>query len=120
MALYTALGNVGLPFYAYWISPALGGNMGTWGPQEYLDAMAPVPNFAGLKFTDFQFHTFQNLLSRSGPAPPPSPHPTQPKTQNQTHIHPPTTRARTPRNGHPSTSHVSQATHSTSFLGRMR
>ena len=37
-----------------------------WGPQEYLDAMAPVPNFAGLKFTDFSFHTFQNLLSRSG------------------------------------------------------
>ena len=28
--------------------------------------MAPVPNFAGLKFTDFSFHTFQNLLSRSG------------------------------------------------------
>ena len=96
MALYTALGNVGLPFYAYWISPALGGNMGTWGPQEYLDAMAPVPNFAGLKFTDFQFHTFQNLLSRSGPAPPPPPTQPNPKPKTKhTYTHLP--RAHEPR-----------------------
>ena len=28
--------------------------------------MADVPNFAGLKFTDYTFNIFQNLMSRSG------------------------------------------------------
>jgi N-acetylneuraminate lyase len=60
--LYTALGEVGLPFYAYWIAAT----RGDWGSQDYLDAMAAVPNFAGLKFTDYEFNTFNNLLSRSG------------------------------------------------------
>jgi dihydrodipicolinate synthase/N-acetylneuraminate lyase len=60
--LYTALGNVGLPLYAYWIAAT----KGDWGPQDYLDAMKDVPNFAGLKFTDYTFNTFQNLMSRSG------------------------------------------------------
>lgn len=60
--LYTALGEVGLPLYAYWIADT----KGDWGAQDYLDAMADVPNFAGLKFTDYTFNIFQNLMSRSG------------------------------------------------------
>lgn len=60
--LYTALGEVGLPLYAYWIADT----KGDWGAQDYLDAMADVPNFAGLKFTDYTFNTFQNIMSRSG------------------------------------------------------
>ena len=60
--LYTALGEVGLPLYAYWIADT----KGDWSSQDYLDAMADVPNFAGLKFTDYTFNTFQNLMSRSG------------------------------------------------------
>jgi|EP01046_Picozoa_sp_COSAG06_P037975 N-acetylneuraminate lyase len=60
--LYTALGEVGLPLYAYWIADT----KGDWGSQDYLDAMKDVPNFAGLKFTDYTFNIFQNLMSRSG------------------------------------------------------
>ena len=60
--LYAAIGGVGLPLYAYWIAAT----RGDWGTQEYLDAMASVPNFAGLKFTDYEFNGFQNIMSRSG------------------------------------------------------
>ena len=62
VALYTVLGQLGLPLYAYWLAQT----KGEWSSQDYLDAMKDVPNFAGLKFTDYEFNTFNNLMSRSG------------------------------------------------------
>lgn len=56
---FTAVGAASdLPFYVYWV----GANADTSvDAQEYLEAMKGVPNFKGIKFTDKDFFTFQQL-----------------------------------------------------------
>jgi len=48
-----------LPFYIYWFAPTAAKGKSA---QEWLSAMAAVPNLAGFKFTDTNFYTFQQLL----------------------------------------------------------
>jgi len=58
---FTGVGTVvKLPFYVYWV----GSNMDqAVGARQFLGAMKAVPNFAGFKFTDTNFYTFQQLIA---------------------------------------------------------
>ncbi|MEE2657654.1 MAG: dihydrodipicolinate synthase family protein [Candidatus Latescibacterota bacterium] len=51
-----------LPFYVYWLmnEADVSANADT-----FLEAMKAVPNFAGLKFTDFNLYLFGQLIDRS-------------------------------------------------------
>ncbi len=65
-AHYAAIGAASnLPFYVYWLQRQADQ---TISPAQFLEAMATVPNFAGLKFTDTNFFFFQQLIDLSGGA----------------------------------------------------
>jgi N-acetylneuraminate lyase len=60
---YTAIGGASdLPFYVYWLASDADRSV-TAG--QFLEAMAGVPNFAGIKFTDTNFYLFQQLVDLS-------------------------------------------------------
>ncbi|NKB69427.1 MAG: hypothetical protein GKR89_20340 [Candidatus Latescibacteria bacterium] len=64
VAHYSAIGAAtDLPFYVYWLSRTADQSVTA---EQYLDAMAKVPNFAGFKFTDTNFYLFQRLVDVSG------------------------------------------------------
>ncbi|MFT5090209.1 MAG: N-acetylneuraminate lyase [Candidatus Latescibacterota bacterium] len=57
---YSAIGAASdKPFYVYWIAQTADRNITA---EQYLEAMAGVPNFSGLKFTDSNFYLFQRLV----------------------------------------------------------
>ncbi len=57
---YAAIGaTTDLPFYVYWVARTADS---TVAPEQYLEAMERVPNFAGFKFTDTNFFLFQRLV----------------------------------------------------------
>ena len=61
---YAAIGAAtDLPFYVYWLADAADPSA-TAG--QFLEAMEPVENFAGFKFTDTNFYLFQQLVDGSG------------------------------------------------------
>jgi N-acetylneuraminate lyase len=61
---YAAIGGAtDLPFYVYWIAASADQ---TVTADQFLEAMKPVPNFAGVKFTDTNFYMFQQLVACSG------------------------------------------------------
>ena len=61
---YAAIGAAtDLPFYVYWLQAQADK---TITPEQYLEAMETVPNFAGLKYTDTNFFFFQQLVDLSG------------------------------------------------------
>ena len=61
---YRAIGAAtDLPFYVYWIAGTADQSVSA---EQYLDAMATVPNFSGLKFTDSNFYLFQRLVQLGG------------------------------------------------------
>ena len=61
---YTAIGSASdLPFYVYWL--ASDADRGVTA-HRFLEAMADVPNFSGIKFTDTNFYLFQQLVDLSG------------------------------------------------------
>ncbi len=61
---YAAIGAAtDLPFYVYWLADAADPSATA---ERFLDAMVPVPNFAGFKFTDKDFYLFQRLVDCSG------------------------------------------------------
>ncbi len=56
---YAAIGaTTDLPFYVYWLAQDADRRVTA---EQYLDAMAAVPNFCGVKFTDTNFYLFQQL-----------------------------------------------------------
>ena len=60
---YAAIGAASdLPFYVYWLQRQADQSI---TPGRYLEAMATVPNFAGLKYTDTNFYFFQQLIDLS-------------------------------------------------------
>ena len=60
VAHYRAIGaTTDLPFYVYWIAGTADQSVSA---EQYLEAMAAVPNFSGLKFTDSNFYLFQRLV----------------------------------------------------------
>ena len=60
---YTAIGAASdLPFYVYWLAQTADKNVTA---EQYLEAMADVPNFTGIKFTDTNFFMFQQLVDLS-------------------------------------------------------
>lgn len=64
VAYYKAVGAAsGLPLYVYWRSDM---NKGSIRPQDFLDKMADVPTFAGIKFVDPNFHIMQSMKRLSG------------------------------------------------------
>ena len=64
VAHYSAIGAAtDLPFYVYWLSRTADQSVTA---EQYLDAMAGVPNFAGFKFTDTNFYLFQRLVDVGG------------------------------------------------------
>lgn len=61
---YAAIGAAtDLPFYIYWIAHTA--EQGVTA-EQFLAAMASVPNFSGLKFTDSNFYLFQRLVQLAG------------------------------------------------------
>ena len=61
---YTAIGSASdLPFYVYWL--ASDADRGVTA-HRFLEAMADVPNFSGIKFTDTNLYLFQQLVDLSG------------------------------------------------------
>lgn len=61
---YRAIGAATqLPFYVYWLA---GEADRTVTADRFLEAMAVVPHFAGLKFTDHNLYLFGQLVDRSG------------------------------------------------------
>ena len=61
---YRAIGAAtDLPFYVYWIAGTADQSVTA---EQYLEAMAAVPNFSGLKFTDSNFFLFQRLVQIGG------------------------------------------------------
>jgi len=61
---YGAIGAAtDLPFYVYWVASSAGKGVTA---EMFLEAMQPVRNFAGIKFTDKNFYTFQRLVDCSG------------------------------------------------------
>ena len=61
---YRAIGAAtDLPFYVYWIAGTADQSVNA---EQYLDAMAAVPNFSGIKFTDSNFYLFQRLVQLGG------------------------------------------------------
>jgi dihydrodipicolinate synthase/N-acetylneuraminate lyase len=61
---YAAIGAAtDLPFYLYWMADAADPSATA---EQFLDAMKPVRNFAGFKFTDKNFYLFQRLVDCSG------------------------------------------------------
>jgi N-acetylneuraminate lyase len=61
---YTAIGAAtDLPFYVYWLART---SDTTVGAAQYLEALAAVPNFSGVKFTDTNFYLFQQLVDLGG------------------------------------------------------
>jgi N-acetylneuraminate lyase len=61
---YAAIGGATeLPFYVYWLAQDADRSVSA---EEYLEAMAGVPNFAGIKFTDSNFYFFQQLVDLAG------------------------------------------------------
>jgi len=61
---YAAIGAAtDLPFYVYWIAAAADRAATA---DAFLEAMAVVPNFAGVKFTDHNLYLFQQLIAGSG------------------------------------------------------
>lgn len=64
IAYYKAIGAASdLPLYVYWRSDM---NKGSIRPQDFLDKMADVPTFAGIKFVDPNFHIMQSMKRLSG------------------------------------------------------
>lgn len=60
---YTAIGGASdLPFYVYWLANDADRSV---TPGQFLEAMAGVPNFTGVKFTDPNFYQFQQLIDLS-------------------------------------------------------
>jgi len=60
---YSAIGAASeLPFYVYWVAASADQEVTA---EQYLGAMATVPNFAGVKFTDTNFYLFQQLVACS-------------------------------------------------------
>jgi len=61
---YKAIGGAtNAPFYVYWVAQTAEKNVGA---EQFLEAMKSVPNFSGIKFTDFNFYLFQRLVSIAG------------------------------------------------------
>ena len=61
---YRAIGAAtDLSFYVYWIAGTADQSVTA---EQYLEAMAAVPNFSGLKFTDSNFFLFQRLVQIGG------------------------------------------------------
>ena len=61
---YAAIGGAAeLPFYVYWVASSAARRVTA---ERFLEAMAPVRNFAGIKFTDTNFYIFQRLVYCSG------------------------------------------------------
>lgn len=64
IAYYRAVGAASdLPLYVYWRSDM---NKGSIRPKDFLDKMADVPTFAGIKFVDPNFHIMQSMKHLSG------------------------------------------------------
>jgi len=60
---YSAIGAATeLPFYVYWVAASADQAVTA---EQFLEAMASVPNFAGVKFTDTNFYLFQQLVACS-------------------------------------------------------
>ena len=60
---YKAIGAAtALPFYVYWIAGTADQSVTA---EQYLEAMATVPNFSGIKFTDSNLFFFQRLIELS-------------------------------------------------------
>ena len=60
---YTAIGEASdLPFYVYWLASDADRSISAG---QFLSAMAGVPNFSGIKFTDTNFYLFQQLVDLS-------------------------------------------------------
>ncbi len=60
---YAAIGKASeVPFYVYWLARNVDGQV---TPEQFLEAMDTVPNFAGIKFTDPNFFVFQQLVDLS-------------------------------------------------------
>ena len=63
---YAAIGAASdLPFYVYWLANAADQSVTA---AQYLEAMKAVPNFTGVKFTDYNLFMFQQLIDLSGGA----------------------------------------------------
>ena len=63
VAHYRAIGAAAdVPFYLYWLAREAQEDV---TPEEFLDAMQAVPNFAGIKFTDTNLFFFQRLIDLS-------------------------------------------------------
>ena len=61
---YAAIGAAtDLPFYVYWLASSADRRSTA---EQFLEAMQPVENFAGFKFTDTNFYVFQQLVDCSG------------------------------------------------------
>jgi N-acetylneuraminate lyase len=64
VAHYGAIGAaIDLPFYVYWVAETADQRVEA---EQFLDAMQPVKNFTGIKFTDTNFYRFQRLVDCSG------------------------------------------------------
>jgi N-acetylneuraminate lyase len=62
-AYYKAIaGGSDLPFIVYWRSDMAQGNI---TPKSFLEAMQELPTFAGIKFTDPNFHFLQRVAAES-------------------------------------------------------
>ncbi len=60
VAHYSAIGGAtDRPFYVYWHSQFSDQAVSA---EEFLDAMDAVPNFCGIKFTDYNFFKFQQMI----------------------------------------------------------
>jgi dihydrodipicolinate synthase/N-acetylneuraminate lyase len=60
---FTKIGEAAeIPFYVYWVGQNVDKSVDA---AEFLNAMKAVPNFKGLKFTDTNFYTFQQLHFQS-------------------------------------------------------
>ena len=60
---YAAIGAAtDLPFFVYWLAREADGSATA---DRFLEAMQAVPNFAGVKFTDYNLYLFGQLVDRS-------------------------------------------------------
>ena len=60
-----------LPFYVYWFAcafkPGEASRASSFTPAEWVASMNTIPTFAGLKFTDINMYTFEQIIAHGGP-----------------------------------------------------
>lgn len=60
-----------LPFYVYWFAcafkPGENSRANRFTVPEWIAAMSTIPTFAGLKFTDINMYTFEQIIAHGGP-----------------------------------------------------